>query len=65
MILSSLSQTNMVKVSRRRQRIHEVAAAAILHAFADAGQVAMGVVSLCPYRPACLDAINPCLVTLS
>src|SRR6266508_5631871 len=39
----------------------DVAAAAILHAFADAGQVeilAMGVVSLCPYSPACLDAIN-------
>ena len=39
----------------------DVAAAAILHAFADAGQVeilAMGVVSLHPYSPACLDAIN-------
>jgi hypothetical protein len=39
----------------------DVAAAAILHAFADAGQVeilAMGVVSLHPWSPACLDAIN-------
>ena len=39
----------------------DVAAAAILHAFADAGRVeilAMGVVSLCPDSPACLDAIN-------
>jgi len=39
----------------------DVAAAAMLHAFADAGQVeilAMGVVSLCPESPACLDAIN-------
>jgi hypothetical protein len=39
----------------------DVAAAAILHAFADAGQVeilAMGVVSRCPDSPACLDAIN-------
>ncbi len=39
----------------------DVAAAAILHAFADAGRVeilAMGVVSLYPYSPACLDAIN-------
>jgi inosine-uridine nucleoside N-ribohydrolase len=39
----------------------DVAAAAMLHAFADAGQVeilAMGVVSRCPYSPACLDAIN-------
>src|SRR5438128_768781 len=39
----------------------DVAAAAILHAFADAGRVeilAMGVVSLHPYSPACLDAIN-------
>jgi hypothetical protein len=39
----------------------DVAAAAILHAFADAGQVeilAMGVVSRHPYSPACLDAIN-------
>jgi len=39
----------------------DVAAAAILHALADAGQVeilGMGVVSLCPYSPACLDAIN-------
>src|SRR6185369_2968076 len=39
----------------------DVAAAAILHALADAGRVeilAMGVVSLCPYSPACLDAIN-------
>jgi hypothetical protein len=39
----------------------DVAAAAILHAFADAGQVeilAMGVVSRYPYSPACLDAIN-------
>jgi hypothetical protein len=39
----------------------DVAAAAILHAFADAGQVeilAMGVVSLYPHSPACLDAIN-------
>jgi inosine-uridine nucleoside N-ribohydrolase len=39
----------------------DVAAAAILHALADAGQVeilAMGVVSLHPYSPACLDAIN-------
>jgi len=39
----------------------DVAAAAILHAFADTGQVeilAMGVVSLHPYSPACLDAIN-------
>lgn len=39
----------------------DVAAAAILHAFADAGRVeilAMGVVSRCPESPACLDAIN-------
>jgi len=39
----------------------DVAAAAILHALADAGQVeilAMGVVSLCPHSPACLNAIN-------
>jgi hypothetical protein len=39
----------------------DVAAAAILHALADAGQVeilAMGIVSLHPYSPACLDAIN-------
>jgi hypothetical protein len=39
----------------------DVAAAAILHAFADAGRVeilAMGVVSLYPYSPACLDALN-------
>jgi hypothetical protein len=39
----------------------DVAAAAILHAFADDGRVnilAMGVVSLCPDSPACLDAIN-------
>jgi len=39
----------------------DVAAAAILHALADAGKVdilAMGVVSRCPYSPACLDAIN-------
>src|SRR6185295_5050317 len=39
----------------------DVAAAAILHAFVDAGQVeilAMGVVSVYPYSPACLDAIN-------
>lgn len=39
----------------------DVAAAAILHALADAEQVeilAMGVVSLHPYSPACLDAIN-------
>jgi VCBS repeat protein len=39
----------------------DVAAVAILHALADAGQVrilAMGVVSRCPYSPACLDAIN-------
>src|SRR5688572_19588655 len=39
----------------------DVAAAAILHAFADAGQVeilAMGVVSLYPSSPACLDAIT-------
>jgi len=39
----------------------DVAAAAILHAFADGGQVeilAMGVVSLHPHSPACLDAIN-------
>ena len=39
----------------------DVAAAAILHAFADAAQVeilAMGVVSLHAYSPACLDAIN-------
>jgi hypothetical protein len=39
----------------------DVAAAAILHAFADAGRVeilAMGVVSLHPWSPACLDAIN-------
>jgi hypothetical protein len=39
----------------------DVAAAAILHAFADAGRVqvlAMGVVSRCPHSPACLDAIN-------
>jgi len=39
----------------------DVAAAAILHAFADAGKVeilAMGVVSVYPYSPACLDAIN-------
>jgi len=39
----------------------DVAAAAMLHALADAGKVeilAMGVVSLCPYSPACLDAIN-------
>src|SRR4029434_5867713 len=36
-------------------------AGAILHAFADGGHVeilAMGVVSRCPYSPACLDAIN-------
>jgi len=39
----------------------DVAAAAILHALADAGEVeilAMGVVSRHPYSPACLDAIN-------
>ena len=39
----------------------DLAAAAILHALADAQQVeilAMGVVSLHPYSPACLDAIN-------
>ena len=39
----------------------DVAAAAILHAFADARQVeilAKGVVSRCAYSPACLDAIN-------
>ncbi|HMJ66473.1 MAG TPA: nucleoside hydrolase [Candidatus Binatia bacterium] len=39
----------------------DVAAAAILHAYADAGRVeilAMGVVSLHTYSPACLDAIN-------
>ncbi|HTD86464.1 MAG TPA: nucleoside hydrolase [Candidatus Binatia bacterium] len=39
----------------------DVAAAAILHAFADQGGVeilAMGVVSRFPYSPACLDAIN-------
>src|SRR5262245_14788745 len=39
----------------------DVAAAAILHAFADQGRVeilAMGVVSRFPYSPACLDAIN-------
>src|ERR1041384_871135 len=39
----------------------DVAAAAMLHAFADAGRVeilAMGVVSLYPYSPACLDAID-------
>jgi hypothetical protein len=39
----------------------DVAAAAILHALADSGKVdilAMGVVSRCPYSPACLDAIN-------
>jgi len=39
----------------------DVAAAAILHALADSGMVdilAMGVVSRCPYSPACLDAIN-------
>ena len=39
----------------------DVAAAAILHALADAGQVeilAMGVVSRHPYSPACLDAMN-------
>jgi hypothetical protein len=39
----------------------DVAAAAILHALADAGRVeilAMGVVSLHPNSPACLDAIN-------
>ena len=39
----------------------DVAAAAILHALADAGRVrilAMGVVSRCPDSPACLDAIN-------
>src|SRR6266516_7878938 len=39
----------------------DVAAAAILHSFADAGRVeilAMGVVSLHSYSPACLDAIN-------
>ena len=39
----------------------DVAAAAILHAFADAGKVeilAMGVVSRFPHSPACLDAIN-------
>src|ERR1041384_4766537 len=39
----------------------DAAAAAMLHALADAGRVeilAMGVVSLCPYSPACLDAIN-------
>jgi hypothetical protein len=39
----------------------DVAAAAILHALADAGEVeilAMGVVSLHPHSPACLDAIN-------
>jgi inosine-uridine nucleoside N-ribohydrolase len=39
----------------------DVAAVAILHAFADAGQVeilAMGVVSRHAYSPACLDAIN-------
>src|SRR5437016_9210206 len=38
----------------------DVAAAAILHAFADAGRVeilAMGVVSLHPYSPACLDDV--------
>ena len=39
----------------------DVAAVAILHALADAGQaeiLAMGVASRCPYSPACLDAIN-------
>ena len=39
----------------------DVAAAAILHALADAGRVrvlAMGVVSRCADSPACLDAIN-------
>ncbi len=39
----------------------DVAAAAILHALADSGKaeiLAMGVVSRCPYSPACLDAIN-------
>lgn len=39
----------------------DVAAAAMLHALADAGEVeilAMGVVSCCPHSPACLDAIN-------
>jgi hypothetical protein len=39
----------------------DVAAAAILHALADAGEVeilAMGVVSRHPHSPACLDAIN-------
>src|SRR6185436_18639293 len=39
----------------------DVAAAAILHAFADEGRVqilAMGVVSRFPDSPACLDAIN-------
>jgi hypothetical protein len=39
----------------------DVAAVAILHTFADAGQVeilAMGVVSRHAYSPACLDAIN-------
>jgi hypothetical protein len=39
----------------------DVAAAAILHAWADEGRVqilAMGVVSRCPDTPACLDAIN-------
>jgi hypothetical protein len=39
----------------------DVAAAAMLHALADEGQVeilAMGVVSRHPYSPACLDAIN-------
>lgn len=39
----------------------DVAAAAILHALADAGRVeilAMGVVSRHPYSPACLGAIN-------
>jgi hypothetical protein len=39
----------------------DVASVAILHAFADAGRVeilAMGVVSLHPWSPACLDAVN-------
>jgi hypothetical protein len=39
----------------------DVAAAAILHALADVGKadiLATGVVSRCPYSPACLDAVN-------
>lgn len=39
----------------------DVSAVAILHALADLGEVeilAMGVVSCCPYSPACLDALN-------